>query len=127
MLTNQTLACAPAREALLAGAGFDNLGGALVPASQHVGVYRRRARRMEQSGHPTIGFDETVEILRRFGDTQEPRPPGRHRLGTAAIAVVGTFSFRDSARCLPTWGNFVYFTIRPQAVSRGSLREVIGP
>ncbi|MFB7910641.1 hypothetical protein ACFC1T_29825 [Kitasatospora sp. NPDC056076] len=67
MLAGQTPACGPAREALLAGGTFD-IGGTLVPARRHFGVFRRRLQRTRRIGVEVPGLAESVVIFEAAGD-----------------------------------------------------------
>lgn len=67
MLTEQTPACGPAREALLSGGAFDVWEG-LVPAKQLFHTYRIRGRVVPRRRQVTLGLDETVGILEATGD-----------------------------------------------------------
>ncbi|MFF7331904.1 hypothetical protein [Streptomyces sp. NPDC008150] len=64
LLREQTPACGPARDALVAGADFVVWDG-LVPASRHAGVFRGRMRHSSKRGHTINGLAESVAILRR--------------------------------------------------------------
>ncbi|MBD0692993.1 hypothetical protein [Streptomyces sp. CBMA123] len=85
MLTDQTPACAPAREALLAGGTFDVWDRPL-PARHHFGVYARRLRNARRRGVPTLGVTEALRILERAGG--EPLRPGRIVTADGAWAFV---------------------------------------
>lgn len=67
MLREQTPACGPARDALVAGGSFD-VGDGLVPASRHAGVFAIRIRTAARRGHTVKGLAESVEILRQAGE-----------------------------------------------------------
>ncbi|MCX5097642.1 hypothetical protein OOK36_55400 [Streptomyces sp. NBC_00365] len=67
MLTDQTSACSTARDAIAAG-GEVIVWDGLVPASQHVGVFRIRLRSIERHGNTALGLDESIQILRQHGD-----------------------------------------------------------
>ncbi|NNN36161.1 hypothetical protein HLK59_38535 [Streptomyces sp. S3(2020)] len=70
MLTNQTSACKPAREAIAAGAEVRVVDGA-APHWMVAGIAATRLRRSLKRGLPeTIGLDETVEILARHRGEQ---------------------------------------------------------
>ncbi|MFC7830773.1 hypothetical protein [Streptomyces sp. NPDC057375] len=62
MLSEQTPACGPAREALLSGGAFD-VWECLVPVGQLFHTYRVRHRVAQRHGQPTLGLDETLGIL----------------------------------------------------------------
>ncbi|WP_189925419.1 hypothetical protein [Kitasatospora xanthocidica] len=69
MLEDQTSACAPARDAIAAGAEV-----MIFPrASPHwmvAGITYKRLRHSSRIGLTTLGLDETVEILYRHRDKQ---------------------------------------------------------
>ncbi|MFD7989841.1 hypothetical protein ACFV4M_41615 [Kitasatospora indigofera] len=67
MLSEQTPACGPAREALLSGGTFEVWDG-LVPANRAFHTYRTRLRLTQKRGVATLGLTETVEILEQAGD-----------------------------------------------------------
>ncbi|MFI6983981.1 hypothetical protein ACIBSV_35925 [Embleya sp. NPDC050154] len=69
MLTEQTAACGPARQALLSEGTFVIWDG-LVPANRHAQTYRTRLRRLRKRKpeQPTPGLAETVDILERADD-----------------------------------------------------------
>jgi hypothetical protein len=67
MLREQTPACGPARDALIAGGDFVVWDG-LVPANRHAGVFRGRMRSALRHGHTVDGLAESVDILKRAGE-----------------------------------------------------------
>jgi hypothetical protein len=67
MLRDQTPACGPARDALIAGADFGVWDG-LVPANRHAGVFRGRMRHSSKRGHTIGGLADSVDILKRAGE-----------------------------------------------------------
>lgn len=67
MLREQTPACRPARDALVAGGAFDVSDG-LVPASRHAGVFAIRIRTAARRGHTVGGLAASVDILRQAGE-----------------------------------------------------------
>ncbi|MGW0936795.1 hypothetical protein [Streptomyces sp. NPDC002666] len=67
MLREQTQACGPARETLIAGGTFVVFDG-LVPANRHAGVFGGRIRSAARRGHTIEGLADTVEILRQYGE-----------------------------------------------------------
>ncbi|MBL1110145.1 hypothetical protein JK361_37240 [Streptomyces sp. 5-8] len=67
MLRDQTSACGPARNALIAGADFVVWDG-LVPANRHAGVFRRRMHHSLKRGHTIGGLAESVGLLVRAGE-----------------------------------------------------------
>ncbi|MFJ8475909.1 hypothetical protein [Kitasatospora sp. NPDC094011] len=67
MLADQTAACAPAREALLAG-GEIRLFGRAVPDWMVRGITFSRLQHARRIGLVTVGLDESVEILSRHRD-----------------------------------------------------------
>ncbi|MFJ9455213.1 hypothetical protein ACIRST_09045 [Kitasatospora sp. NPDC101447] len=67
MLADQTAACAPAREALLAG-GELRLFDRELPDWMVRGIAATRLRRARRIGLTTVGLDESVEILSRHRD-----------------------------------------------------------
>ncbi|MFE3504930.1 hypothetical protein ACFXPX_21635 [Kitasatospora sp. NPDC059146] len=67
MLAEQTAACGPAREALLAGATFE-VGSNLIPARQHFGVFRRRLERTRRLGFEVPGLAESVAVFEAAGE-----------------------------------------------------------
>ncbi|MBB5931853.1 hypothetical protein [Streptomyces echinatus] len=67
MLGEQTPACGPARNALIAGADFVVWDG-LVPANRHAGVFRGRMHRSLKRGRTIYGLAESVDILLRAGE-----------------------------------------------------------
>ncbi|MFD3315148.1 hypothetical protein [Streptomyces sp. NPDC058694] len=70
MLTNQTSACKPAREAIAAGAEV-TVWDREVPHSMVAGIAAARLRRSLARGlQEIIGLDETVEILARHRGEQ---------------------------------------------------------
>ncbi|MYS84083.1 hypothetical protein [Embleya scabrispora] len=98
MLTEQTAACALAREALLSESRFV-VWDCLIPANRHAHTYRTRLRRMRQRKpeHAIPGLAETVDILERADDEllrlgQINTPDGAWTfmlfLNTAATAVL---------------------------------------
>lgn len=62
MLGEQTMACVPARDALIAGGAFVVWDG-LVPADRLAHTYRRRLRHTQKRGQPTLGLAVTVDRL----------------------------------------------------------------
>lgn len=66
-LREQTPACGPPRDALVAGGTFDISDG-LVPASRHAGVFATRIRTAARRGHTVGGLAASVDILRQAGD-----------------------------------------------------------
>ncbi|MCX4810598.1 hypothetical protein OG601_08180 [Streptomyces sp. NBC_01239] len=69
MLTDQTSACAAAREAIAGGGEvvvLDREG----PQWMVAGIAWRRLATTSKRGQPTLGLDETVEILARHRDEQ---------------------------------------------------------
>ncbi|MFD7549675.1 hypothetical protein [Streptomyces sp. NPDC059816] len=74
MLGEQTTACGPAREALIAGGTFvvwDNP----VPAAQLAGIYRARLRITQKRGQQTLALAAAVDILSQAAE--EPVRVGR--------------------------------------------------
>ncbi|MFJ8082795.1 hypothetical protein ACIQ6Y_19520 [Streptomyces sp. NPDC096205] len=70
MLTDQTSACKPAREAIAAGAEV-KVWDSEVPQWMVAGIAATRLRRSLKRGlQETIGLDETVEILARHRGEQ---------------------------------------------------------
>ncbi|MGC0334674.1 hypothetical protein RKD23_007664 [Streptomyces sp. SAI-170] len=70
MLTDQTSACRPAREAIAAGAEV-KVWDSEVPQWMVAGIAATRLRRSLKRGlQETIGLDETVEILARHRGEQ---------------------------------------------------------
>jgi hypothetical protein len=70
MLTDQTSACKPAREAIAAGAEVRVFDGA-VPQWMVAGIAAARLRRTLKRGlQEIVGLDETVEILARYRGEQ---------------------------------------------------------
>ncbi|MGX1090895.1 hypothetical protein RKD47_001576 [Streptomyces albogriseolus] len=70
MLTDQTSACKPAREAIAAGAEV-KVWDSEVPQWMVAGIAATRLRRSLKRGlQETIGLDETVEILARYRGEQ---------------------------------------------------------
>ncbi|MFD9095776.1 hypothetical protein [Streptomyces collinus] len=70
MLTDQTSACGPAREAIAAGAEV-RVGDGAAPKWMVAGIAATRWRRSLARGRPeTIGLGETVEILARHRGEQ---------------------------------------------------------
>lgn len=67
MLREQTPACGPARDALIAGGVFVVWDG-LVPADRHAGVCGIRMRTAARRGHTVEGLAATVDILRQAGE-----------------------------------------------------------
>ncbi|MDX5563994.1 hypothetical protein PYK79_12390 [Streptomyces sp. ID05-04B] len=67
MLREQTPACGPARNALIAGADFV-VWDDLVPANRHAGVYRNRMHHSLKRGHTIDGLADRVDILLRAGE-----------------------------------------------------------
>ncbi|MFJ6784791.1 hypothetical protein [Streptomyces yangpuensis] len=67
MLGEQTPACGPARDALLAGGVFDIHDG-LIPASRHAGVFAIRIRTAARRGHTVGGLPASIDILRQAGE-----------------------------------------------------------
>lgn len=67
MLTDQTPACGPARDALLAGGTFVVCDG-LVPADRLFHTYQTRLRLAQKRGLATLGLTETVGILEHAED-----------------------------------------------------------
>ncbi|MFD4395579.1 hypothetical protein [Kitasatospora sp. NPDC058397] len=67
MLTGQTAACAPAREALLAG-GKLRFSGGVAPDWMVRGIAATRLGWARKVGLVTLGLDESVEILSRHRD-----------------------------------------------------------
>lgn len=67
MLREQTPACGPARDVLVAGGSFDVSDG-LVPASRHAGVFRLRIRSAARRGHTIGGLAASVDILSQYGE-----------------------------------------------------------
>lgn len=67
MLREQTPACGPARDALIAGGDFLVWDG-LVPANQHAGVFRGRMHHALRRGHTIDGLADSVDILLRAGE-----------------------------------------------------------
>ncbi|ARP71477.1 hypothetical protein LK07_18850 [Streptomyces pluripotens] len=65
MLGDQTTACEPAREALLAGGDFVVWDGR-VPSQQLAGIYAARLRRARKRGTETLALPSTVDILTRL-------------------------------------------------------------
>ncbi|MGV9356298.1 hypothetical protein [Streptomyces misionensis] len=83
MLREQTPACGPARDALIAGADFVIWDG-LVPADQLAGVFRGRMHHSSKRGHTIDGLIESVDTLKRAGE--EP-------LRTGSIDAMDTSSW----------------------------------
>jgi len=73
MLGEQTTACGPARDALVAGGAFVVWDG-LVPADHLAHTYRTRLRITQKRGQSTLALAATVDIL---AHTQEPLRIGR--------------------------------------------------
>ncbi|WP_329555312.1 hypothetical protein [Streptomyces sp. NBC_00696] len=69
MLTDQTSACAAAREAI-AGGGEVVVGDREVPQSMVAGIASTRLRRSSKRGLTTLGLDESVAILAGHRDEQ---------------------------------------------------------
>ncbi|MFB7411409.1 hypothetical protein ACFCZ2_29945 [Streptomyces sp. NPDC056202] len=67
MLREQTPACGPARDVLVAGGAFD-VFDSLIPASRHAGVFAIRIRTAARRGHTVEGLAASVEILRQAGE-----------------------------------------------------------
>ncbi|MFE4600462.1 hypothetical protein ACFRKE_06350 [Kitasatospora indigofera] len=67
MLTEQTPACGPARDALLSGGTFGVWDG-LMPADQLFHTFRTRLRIAHKRERETLGLTETVGILERMED-----------------------------------------------------------
>lgn len=67
MLTDQTAACTPAREALLAGGKLQLFDGA-APNWMVRGIAATRLGWARKVGLVTLGLDESVEILSRHRD-----------------------------------------------------------
>jgi hypothetical protein len=67
MLREQTPACGPARDALIAGGDFV-VWDSLVPANQHAGVFRARMRSSLRRGHTIDGLADSVDILKHAGE-----------------------------------------------------------
>lgn len=67
MLREQTPACGPARDALIAGGAFVVWDG-LVPANRHAGVFAIRICTAARRGHTIEGLAATVDILREAGE-----------------------------------------------------------
>ncbi|MFB6824320.1 hypothetical protein ACFCXA_22375 [Streptomyces virginiae] len=67
MLREQTPACGPARDVLVAGGTFDISDG-LIPASRHAGVFAIRIRTAARRGHTVGGLAASVDILRQAGE-----------------------------------------------------------
>ncbi|MGW2620756.1 hypothetical protein [Streptomyces sp. NPDC001500] len=67
MLREQTPACGPARNALIAGADFVVWAG-LVPANRHARVFRIRMRHSLKRGHVIDGLADSVDVLLRRGE-----------------------------------------------------------
>ncbi len=74
MLGEQTTACGPARDALLAGGIFVVWDG-LVPADRLAHIYRTRLRITRKRGQPTLALAATVDLLSHAA--QEPLRIGR--------------------------------------------------
>ena len=68
LLGDQTPACGPAREALLAGGSWEPFSF-LLPGSHHAGIVHTRHMAARRRGRSTLGFPETAEILARVGDS----------------------------------------------------------
>lgn len=66
MLGEQTAACGPARDALIAGGAFVIWDG-LLPANRHAGTYGIRLRHTLRRGHTVEGLAATVDILGAAG------------------------------------------------------------
>ncbi|MGW5098845.1 hypothetical protein ACWEQ1_34515 [Streptomyces nodosus] len=69
MLGDQTVACEPARAALLDGGDFVVWDGS-VPSQQLAGIYAARLRRARKRGTETLALPSTVEILTRLEAAQ---------------------------------------------------------
>ncbi|MFC7828481.1 hypothetical protein [Streptomyces sp. NPDC057375] len=69
MLGDQTVACEPARAALLGGGDFVVWDGS-VPSQQLASIYATRLRRARKRGTETLALPSTVEILTRFEAAQ---------------------------------------------------------
>ncbi|KOG54406.1 hypothetical protein ADK76_23330 [Streptomyces griseoflavus] len=74
MLGEQTTACGPARDALIAGGTFIVWDG-LVPADRLAHTYRTRLRITQKRGQPTLALAATVGLLSHAA--QEPLRLGR--------------------------------------------------
>jgi hypothetical protein len=74
MLGNQTTACGPARDALIAGGTFTVWDG-LVPADRVAHTYRTRLRITLKRGQSTLALGATVDLLFQAGE--EPLRVGR--------------------------------------------------
>ncbi len=74
MLGDQTTACGPARDALVAGGDFVVWDG-LVPADHLTHTYRRRLRTTQKRGQPTLALAATADILAHAA--KEPLRIGR--------------------------------------------------
>jgi hypothetical protein len=74
MLGEQTTACGPARDALIAGGTFIAWEG-LVPADRVAHTYRTRLRITHERGQPTLALAATVDLL--FQAAEEPLRIGR--------------------------------------------------
>ncbi|MEV5477371.1 hypothetical protein AB0L66_34240 [Streptomyces sp. NPDC052207] len=74
MLGEQTTACGPARDALIAGGTFIIWDG-LVPAAHLAHIYRARLRITQKRGQPTLALAATLDILSHAAD--EPLRVGR--------------------------------------------------
>ncbi|MBA9050762.1 MULTISPECIES: hypothetical protein [Streptomyces] len=67
MLREQTPACGPARDALVAGADFV-VWDSLVPANRYAGVFRGRMLHSSKRGHTIDGLADSVDLLKRAGE-----------------------------------------------------------
>ncbi|MFD6277695.1 hypothetical protein ACFWFI_19305 [Streptomyces sp. NPDC060209] len=74
MLGEQTTACGPARDALIAGGAFIVWDG-LVPADRVAHTYRTRLRITQKGGQSTLALGATVDLLFQAGE--EPLRIGR--------------------------------------------------
>nr|WP_202513369.1 hypothetical protein [Streptomyces sp. SID8373] len=74
MLGEQTMACGPARDALIAGGTFIIWEGP-TPADHLAHIYQRRLRLTQKRGQPTLALAATVDIL--FQAAEEPLRIGR--------------------------------------------------
>ncbi|WP_405558555.1 hypothetical protein [Streptomyces sp. NBC_01171] len=74
MLGEQTTACGPARDALIADGTFVVWDG-LVPADRLAHTYRTRLRITQKRGQPTLALAATVDILSHAAE--EPLRLGR--------------------------------------------------
>ncbi|MFD4114705.1 hypothetical protein ACFWSJ_14735 [Streptomyces niveus] len=67
MLREQTSACGPARDVLIAGGDFV-VWDSLVPANRHAGVFRARMRHSLRRGHTIDRLADSVDILKQAGE-----------------------------------------------------------